>query len=532
MESGIRMKLKRKDNNSRTKNSILNVTTSFGGQILVTLLRFATRTVFIATLGKTYLGVNGYFADIINMLSLTELGFDTAINFKLYKPLAEHDEKRVRVLMNFYKMAYRGVGIAILSIGLLLMPLLPYLIQDYSSLADIGINAPLVYILFLLQSVSSYLFFAYRAAIMQANQKKYILDIADYSIIILTNLSQILVLIFLRDFIAYTITVIVFNLLQNLLNAFITQKYYPEYFIKENEKLSKEEVRDLFKDCGALFIYKVNGTVLKASDNMVLGAFAGLTVVGLYSNYLLIYSSLRSFLRRFYTAVKASTGNLFATEGVEKKYRFFETMNYLTIVLYGTAAVGVAVCANEFITTWVGSDYAIPQPFPALIGIEILISGLKQNLSQIRTVTGAFRQMWYRPLVGVVINLAVSIILVQRWGIYGVIVGTIVADLSTSFVVDPPVIHKICFDNYKPVSNYYKNNLIYVLLLACLCAGNMYLGRVFLTGHGWLSVIIHAMTVCLTVPTAFIGIYWKTAECKYLRNLVLRTVKKIMQKRK
>ena len=521
------MDLKRKDNYSRTKNSILNVMTSFGGQILLTILRFVTRTVFISTLGKTYLGVNGYFADIINMLSLTELGFDTAINFKLYKPLADHDEKRVRVLMNFYKMAYRGVGLVILGIGLLLLPLLPYLIQDYSTLADIGINAPLVYILFLLQSVSSYLFFAYRAAIMQANQKKYILDIADYSIIIATNLVQILVLIFLRNFIIYTATVIIFNLLQNILNAVITQKYYPEYFVKESNKLSKEEVRDLFKDCGALFIYKINGTVLKASDNMVLGAFAGLDVVGLYSNYLLMYSSLRSFLRRFYTAVKASTGNLFATEGVEKKYRFFETMNYLTIVLYGTAAVGVAVCANEFITTWVGADYAIPQPFPILIGIEILISGLKQNLSQIRTVTGAFRQMWYRPLVGVIINLVVSIALVQVWGIYGVIIGTIVADLSTSFVVDPPIIHRICFDNYKPVSNYYKKNLTYIFILALLCVGNMLLSGVVLTGHKWLSVIVHALIVCATVPTAYVLLYWKTSECKYLRSLGLKTIKKI-----
>lgn len=528
----MRINIKRQDNNSRTKNSTLNVLTSFCGQILLILLRFATRTVFIATLGKTYLGINGYFSDIINMLSLTELGFDTAINFKLYKPLAEHDEKRVRVLMNFYKMAYRGVGMAILGIGLLLIPLLPYLIQDYSTLVDIGINGTLVFILFLLQSVSSYLFFAYRAAIMQANQKKYILDIADYSVIILTNLVQILVLIFLRNFIVYTIVVIVFNVLQNLLNAIITQKYYPEYFIKERDKLSREEVRDLFKDCGALFIYKINGTVLKASDNIVLGAFAGLTVVGLYSNYLMIYTSLRSFLIRFYTAVKASTGNLFATEGAEKKYRFFETMNYITIILYGTAAVGVSVCANEFIQIWVGVEYVIPQPFPILIGIEILISGLKQNLSQIRTVTGAFRQMWYRPLIGVIINIVVSIALVQVWGIYGVIVGTIVADLSTSFVVDPPVIHRICFDNYKPVSQYYIRNLLYIFLLALVCVGNLYLSGVLLTGHEWISVICHAVIVCVTVPAYFIGLFWNTKECKYLRDVGQKTVYKLHHRKK
>ena len=150
--------------------------------MLVTVFRFVVRTVFINTLGKSYLGINGYFSDILNMLSLTELGFDTAINFKLYKPLAEHDDKRVRVLMKFYKLAYRCVGIAILVLGLLIIPLLPILIKDYDQLELIGINIPLIYILYLLQSVSSYMFFAYRTAVMKANQKKYILDIADYAL--------------------------------------------------------------------------------------------------------------------------------------------------------------------------------------------------------------------------------------------------------------------------------------------------------------------------------------------------------------
>ena len=88
--------------NSRTKNSVLNLLSSLGGQLLVTIFKFLVRTAFIYTLGKSYLGISGYFSDILSMLSLTELGFDTAINFKMYKPLAEHDDKRVRVLLKWH----------------------------------------------------------------------------------------------------------------------------------------------------------------------------------------------------------------------------------------------------------------------------------------------------------------------------------------------------------------------------------------------------------------------------------------------
>lgn len=515
---------------SRTRNSILNIVSSFGGQMLITLCKFVVRTVFIYTLGKAYLGINGYFSDILNMLSLTELGFDTAINFKLYKPLAEHDDERVRVLLKFYKIAYRVIGLVILAIGMLLVPALPYIIKDYSRLVDIGINVPLIFVLYLLQTVSSYLFFAYRTAIMKANQKKYVLDIADYAITIVTNVVQVLILVYLKDFIIYTAAAVAFTIIRNMVNAIIAQHYYPELFIHEENSLSKEEVKELFKDCGALFVYKINGTVLKATDNFVLGAFVGIATVGLYSNYLLFYTTIRTFLRQLYTAVKASTGNLFATESIETQYRFFETMNYLTVLLYGTAAVGVAVCANELITVWIGTSFLIPQPFSVLIGAEIFTVGLKQNLGQIRTVTGVFRQAWKRPILSAIINLISSVILVQYIGIYGVILGTIMADVFTNLMVDPKVIHKYSFNNYKPVSVYYRKNLRYILILVAACAFDMWICSWLLVGKGWLSVILHMVIVGLTVPLLFIAIYWKSQENVYLFSIVKRVSKKVRRR--
>lgn len=515
---------------SRTRNAVLNILSSLGGQLLITLLKFVTRTVFIQTLGKSYLGINGLFSDVLTMLSLTELGLDMAINYRLYKPLAEKDEHRVRVLMKFYKLAYRVIGFLILGIGLCLIPVLPHMIRDYDRLEILGINAVLIYILFLLQSVTTYLFFAYRSAVMKADQKKYILDIADYGITIAVNVTQILVLVFTQNFVIYTATVIVFNLFRNALNAVIAKHYYPNIFIKEKDSLSKEEIISLFKDCGAIFVYKINNVVLKATDNMVLSKFMGLAIVGMYSNYLLFYTTARAFLHKINFAVKSSMGNLFATSEVEKKYKFFQIMNYITILLYGTAAVGIAVCANELIHVWVSDDYVIAQPFPILIGLEILFSGMRNNLGQIRNVSGAFRQAWMRPIVGAVLNLIISVILVQYWGIYGVIAGTLISTILTNFLVDPRIIHKYSFDNYRPVSEYYKKNLMYIGILFLIGALDLWICTHFLTGLGWLSVIIHVIIVLITVPGGLILIYWKSHECRYVRQMVTRILGRFKKK--
>lgn len=325
------------------------------------------------------------------MLSLTELGLGTALSFKLYKPLAERDEHRVRVLMKFYKQAYRVIGLAIFVLGLCLLPFLPLLIKDYDSLATLGINATLIYMLYLLQSVSSYLFFAYRSEVMREDQKTYILNIADFGINIATYTVQILVLILLKNFVVYTAVIIAFTVIRNLFDALIAQHYYPQFFIKEEDSLSKEEVFGLFKDCGALFVEQTNTVIIKSTDNLVISSFIGLSAVGLYSNYLLLYNIIKNFLIKLYNAVKASAGNYFATESSEKKYLFFETLNFVTFILFGTAAVGITVCGNEFILCWIGEDYLIPQPLAGLIGLEILLVGFGVNLGQIRNITGVFR---------------------------------------------------------------------------------------------------------------------------------------------
>ncbi len=509
---------------------MLTMMTSFGNEMLVVILKFVTRTVFIRTLGKAYLGINGLFADVISMLSLAELGVDTAITYQLYKPLAEHDDKRVRVLLKFYKQAYRVIGTVILLMGLAMIPLLPILIRDYETLADLNINAVLVFMMFLLQSVSSYWFFAYRSTIMIANQRKYVLDIAGYIIAVISNVAQILVLVFLKNFIAYTATVLSFSVIANLVYALIAQRYFPQFFTKEEDRLKKEEVLSLFKDCGAVFLYNVNGVVLKATDNIVLSSFLGLPMVGLYSNYLLFYTTITKLLGQVYRSVRASMGNLFVEADISRKFQMFKVMNFLTVVLYGTAGVGITVCADELIRVWVSDSYVIAEPFALLIGIEIYLWGLVNNIYQIRNVSGTFRNMWYRPLFGVVINIVVSVGLVQVCGIYGVIIGTLSTLLLTNIAMDVHVVYKYSFEGYKPEIDYYLRNGLYLLVTAGVCLADRWICSHVYTGHGWLSVIVHILIVSVSVPAVFLLLFCKTESCRYLIGLFRNLLGKVKSK--
>ena len=90
----------------RTEQSLKNTIVSIGIQVGTVLLNFISRTVLIKTLGEQYLGVNGLFSNILNMLSMVELGVGSALIYLMYKPMAEKDEERLGLLMQEKKKIY------------------------------------------------------------------------------------------------------------------------------------------------------------------------------------------------------------------------------------------------------------------------------------------------------------------------------------------------------------------------------------------------------------------------------------------
>ena len=98
----------------RIQNSIRNIVFSLSNNIVTSLLGFISRTIFIYTLGQSYLGISALLQNVFGLLSISELGISTAIGFSLYKPLAENNKKLVSTLMTIYKKAYRIIAIFIL----------------------------------------------------------------------------------------------------------------------------------------------------------------------------------------------------------------------------------------------------------------------------------------------------------------------------------------------------------------------------------------------------------------------------------
>lgn len=493
---------------NRTENSLRNVTASIGGQLLNNALKFLCRTVFIYTLGKEFLGISSLYANILTILSVTELGFSSSITYSLYRPLAEDNIPLVQSLMDFFKKAYRIIGIAILAMGLALLPFLPYLMAGTTDV----VNIYLYYLLYLLQTVVSYLFFAYKAVLLIADQKKYLNDVVLYITQVCMNLAQIAILFLLQSFFIYTVTAIVSNVVQNIAVSKIVDKKYP-YLSQPAEKLSKQGKREVFSQVYATALYRISTIIGTATDNLIISSNISVLLVGLYDNYSMIIQVVQKFIQGAFQAVTSSLGNYYVLESRAQNEFLFRCLNLLNNWLIVFCSVSFMVLLQPFIQLWIGEEYLLSN-FSLVVIVSNFATNYLQNVVQIyKNASGLFVKGKYRAVATAVLNLLFSIILVRILGLPGVFLGSIISRMVTTWWYDVWILYHYGFCK-SPIHYFVQCGVTMFLLYAISGLIEFLCGPI--TEVTWLSLFFKAVLCVLIANGIYVLIYGRSEEFKYL----------------
>lgn len=506
---------------SRTSKSILNISTALIGQFLAIIVGFITRMVFVKQLGDTYLGINGLCTSIVGLLSLAELGIGESINYKLYKPLADNDTEKIKTLMKLYQTVYRIIGAVILVIGLVLLPFLKVFMK--ASDVDSVDNLYIIFILFIVNSASSY-FYSYKRALIISDQKRYIVTLFHYSFYCLMNIGQIIILLKTKNFILYLLIMLVCTVAQNILISIKADKIYPYLKDKEVTKLEQDDVDEIKKNTLALLFHKIGSQVVNSTDNILISKVIGIVIVGIYSNYLLVTTALNTIVAQLFSAITASVGNLGAT--VEEK----KSEQVLKRLFFGNYVFVSIICASFYssidllINKMFGDQRVVSHSVLVCIVINLFLYNIRRTAWTFRDGYGLFWYDRYKAIAEAIINLVVSIILGLKIGLVGILIGTIVSTVTTSLWIEPYILYKYAFK--KKATNYFITLLIYTILtfFACLISRvivtslnlNGYIGFIF-------GCIISTMICCITVFICF----YRTEEMKYYKALLLQGLKRI-----
>lgn len=498
---------------SRTKNTVRNMTVALLMQGVAILLSFVCRTVFARLLSAEYLGLSGLFSNIISVLSLSELGIGSVIIIHLYKPIADNDEERISKLMNFYRKAYNLIGIFVIACGVLLLPFVNYLVKSDTDIPHLEIY----FILFVLQSASSY-FFAYKQSLLTASQREYIVSLIRQCFNVLMNALQIVFLLLTKQYVAYLIVSIATNVSSNIAISVVTDRKFK--FLKENRKinLTKAETKGLLKNVSSMMLHKVGNTVISSTDNILISSIVGVVYTGLYSNYLLIMNVIVQIVTIALNAVSAGIGDFNARKSIEERKALFNAMRIFSYWAFGMSAVCFCCLYQPTIKLWLGTDFLLSYDVVLVISINFFINGILRIPSTFCDVNGLYAKTKMKPVAMAIINLVVSILCLKIWGLVGVFIGTLVSYLAVAIWIDPYYLYKYAFESTS------KKYFLSLTINICIVAG---IGVITYVVTGYISNYALKVLVCLLVSNLlFFLCYCRTSEFSYIFQRVKGLVKR------
>lgn len=495
---------------SRTSNSLRNAGAAIGGQLLNNLLRFACRTVFLYTLGQEYLGISGLYSNVITILSVSELGFSTAVTYSLYEPLSTGDQGVIRAIMGFYRNAYRIIAMIVLGLGLLLMPALPHLMTGVTD----KVNIYHYYLLYLAETVVSYLFFSYKSVLLIADQKKYKVDVISYICQVATNVVQMVILVVWRSFLWYTVMFIINGVVTNIVTALVVNRRYP-YLRGKAPKLDPEKRKAILNRVYATGLNKLSVTVGTSGGSLIISSFVSVLAAGIYSNYSMIVQIFQKLLSGIFAAMTSSLGNLYATESRERNVFMFRSLNLMNNLLVTVCSVCFLVLFQPFIALWAGEEYLFSYGIVIAIVLNFATNYL-QNVVQIyREACGIFVRGKYRPVFTAALNLGLSILLVQKMGIAGVFCGAILSRMVTAWWFDAWLLHRVAF-GVSPARYFAECGLTLGLTAGCTLIVKLLFRSV--AEPGWIVLIAMGLVSAALVCAAYLAIYGRSPEFAYWKD--------------
>ncbi len=500
----------------RTKKALINILFGYVGTFATAVMSFILRTIFIHYLSAELLGVNSLYTNILSILSMAELGIGTALNFSLYGPVARKDTEKIKSYMLMYRKAYYVIAMVVAVIGLAIAPFLKYLIKEPGHVTARDLT--LYYLIFLFNTVSSY-FVAYKYSLVNAEQKNYIQTNINTITKVITVLLQILILVTTRNFYCYLLTDAAVQLLQKLFVNRYLNHMYPYLLDKKVTKLTKEESGEVWAKTRALVLHKVGDVARLQTDTIIISAFINVTMSGIVDNYNLVINTIANFVNIILNNVISGFGNLIATEGRQKQYDMFMVYRFVASWVYGYIVTALFVLLTPFIRgIWLGDAWVIPTSALVLILTDFYFKGDRIVLSNYKTAAGIFEPDKYLTLIQGAVNLVLSIVLVQKIGLTGIYVGTVVSGLIAN-ITKPVIIYHLCFE--KKAYSYFAQTLGHVAVMVGVIGVCEVISRRVMAQVNIVTFIAMGLIITVLFNGVFYLLYGRSKEFCYLRDGIM-----------
>ena len=418
----------------RTSKSLKNSQVAIVVQILSLLVGFIARKIFLDYLGTEVLGLNTTATSILNFLNIAELGISSAIAVTLYKPIYDGDRQSIREIVALQGWLYKRVALVILAASLILLPFFPRIFTKmelpmWYAYASFGV--------LLFSSLLGY-FVNYKQVILAADQKDYKIQISYRLVLIVKVIVQIFAVSLLpHPYLWWLVIEALFAVIAALTLNRTIYKDYPD--LKQPcvvDRALRQKYPDVITKVKQLFVHRIGSFAALQSLPIFIYAFTSLTVVALYGNYMILFSSLQALLLALFTSITASVGNMIAEGDRNLIFKVFRELFASRFYLVTFCSFAMFFLSGPFVVLWLGPEYVLGGRTLALMVGLFFLNNLRTVVDIFINAYGIFKDIW-APIAEAVIFVICAIVLGRIYGLDGVLMAQGIELLLIVFIWKP-----------------------------------------------------------------------------------------------
>lgn len=420
----------------RKENSIKNFITSTIPFIILIFLGFWKVNVWQNSLDADVYAMNQLFFQLFAYLSLAEAGIGALVLKEYYRLFVENNQDEICVYYTLSKRMLRNVCYVIMAIGIVLSFFLKYLAND-NQLSLIYMQK--IFLLFLAKSLVEYFMFSPRF-VLQADQKLFKLNLQMNFYKIIEGILETVLIMMGVSYAAVLIMSFVLRVIMNLhMNRIVFKEYPWLKDVKDTKGLKISGMQHVF-------IYKIVSVIHENVDLLLISSFVNPLSVIIYSNYKYITKYLNDMLYQVGSSITSSLGNLLNAEKNEQGYFTYEMISTMFYFMASFLTIALTFCINSFIEIWVGGGKLFDTVSLVCMMFLFYHCVVRRPQYILKDIFGLYKELQMVSIAEAVINLGLSLALVKKYGIAGVLVASVVATLLTNFWYFPLLLYRKIFN--------------------------------------------------------------------------------------
>ena len=473
------------------------------GMVIALVVTFFFTPYLISELGKSQYGIWSLVFSLVAYMKLADIGMNQAIARFISKYFAVSDWKQLNEVVSSSARIYLIISLAIMAVS---AGIAYGLLHHFQIDAELLRVARITLVVIGPNQAVTYLMIPF-AALLPFHRA----DIVNY-FEIGTLLVQTAIIVLLLELgyglVAMSLLILGLNIVTHLWRYSIRVRLFPRVKFSMSA-ITSEKTKELLGYGATSLLIVAAWIVIFQTDNIVIGRFLSMEAVAVYTVPAMIIAQLRNSISAISTPIIPTISHLEAEKDDTKVMEIYVKSTRYLYYLSGFICIGVLMFGGPFILLWVKEGFT-----ESITVLHVLIVPASIYLPQMIANSVLFgvskhKILFYILAAEGVANIALSLALVQPYGILGVALGTAIPQAVIYLFIYPVVFHRAMAS---PVSVFYRTAFKSATWGVVFALPVAYLAIRLLTPDTWPRLLGGCLLVSLAMLTGFSAIILQTDD--------------------